>query len=75
METKDKVKRMDWPVSVWILIVFLLTGWILDIVSFTIPYWNKDKHSKPVHWGLWQICDETSGCEIISNKSLTGISL
>jgi hypothetical protein len=71
MQEKCLLKKMNnWSLSIWMLVVFLVTGWVLNIVSFAVPYWNNEK---PVHWGLWQMCHEATGCEIISNENLTGI--
>ncbi|XP_060554748.1 uncharacterized protein LOC132715703 [Ruditapes philippinarum] len=71
MQEKCLLKKMNnWSLSIWMLVVFLLTGWVLNIVSFAVPYWNNEK---PVHWGLWQMCHEATGCEIISNENLTGM--
>ncbi|XP_045181558.2 uncharacterized protein LOC128545877 [Mercenaria mercenaria] len=63
-------KEMHWPVSVGMVVVFMLTGWILNFVSFTAPFWNN---SKLYHWGLWQMCDERTGCDGISSKDLTDV--
>ncbi|KAL4238008.1 hypothetical protein ACF0H5_002719 [Mactra antiquata] len=63
---------MDFPITFWIMVVFLSIGFICNVVSFAAPFWNK---VDSFHWGLWQMCSETNGCEAVSTEILTDVML
>lgn len=61
---------MEFPITFWILVVLLSIGFIFNIISFVAPFWNE---VETFHWGLWQMCAETAGCEGVSSDILTGM--
>lgn len=70
MASQSLCRKLHWSVSVWISVVFLTTGFILNIVSFSAPNWNIQQ---PLNWGLWQMCSGTTGCKSISSDILTDV--
>jgi len=56
--------------SLWSLLAVELFGFILDVVSFSTPYWNIFETGET--WGLWQRCLSSHGCAHMPDIILSG---